>query len=208
MWLLLSLDFFAIPIIGPPASANSSGAGVSYIHWGRTTCNETVGTSLLYTGVTAAGSFRDRGGGSHYICLPNIPEYLDGIAGAQIDRSYVTGTGYDFPASSAPSSFSGLAHFPVACSACYTAERDTQIMIPGRYECPPSWTREYYGYLMAGHDGHRRLSYECVDADPEAVPNGQRAENARFYFTEARCNGISCPPYAEGYELTCAVCTN
>ena len=81
-------------------------------------------------------------------------------------------------------------------------------MIPAKTTCPPSWTREYYGYLMSSDDGQYRSMFECVDSDAESVPGSAVNTNrALFYFTEVRCNDIACPPYAEGRELACTVCT-
>ena len=82
-------------------------------------------------------------------------------------------------------------------------------MVPGKISCPSSWTREYYGYIMSEHPLHHRSTFECVDVDAESIPGSTANTNgALFYFTEMRdCNGISCPPYTNGDELTCAVCT-
>lgn len=99
----------------------------------------------------------------------------------------------------------------VPCAACYTAERAVKIMIPGRVNCMPSWTREYYGYLMAERDQNFRNSFECVDVNAEVLPNSAPDRNgALFYHAEARqCQGTQClpTPYSEGNELTCVVCT-
>ena len=56
---------------------------------------------------------------------------------------------------------------------------------------------------------HRRSMYECVDKNPESVPglNSGSDPRALFYPVEAKCNGLSCPPYNAEKELTCAVCT-
>ncbi len=45
-------------------------------------------------------------------------------------------------------------------------------------------------------------------SDSEIVPgSGGDTNGALFYPSEATCNGISCPLYEEGMELSCAVCT-
>ncbi len=82
-------------------------------------------------------------------------------------------------------------------------------MLPARMECPPSWTREYIGYLMSTfRDGHYRTMYECVDQIPDSIPGSAEDENgAVFYHVEAACNGLPCGPYDPQKELTCAVCT-
>ena len=50
--------------------------------------------------------------------------------------------------------------------------------------------------------------FECVDNDPEAVPDSYQDENrVLFYHVEASCNGMPCPPYNPYKELNCVVCT-
>ena len=104
--------------------------------------------------------------------------------------------------------FSNIINHNVPCAVCYTAEQVSKIMIPGKFRCMPSWTREYYGYLMTerSNNANNRNSYKCVDVQSESIP-GVASNGALFYFTEATCNGISCPPYVTGSELTCVVCT-
>ena len=110
--------------------------------------------------------------------------------------------------------FSNLANHDIPCAVCYTRTRTAEITIPGRTSCPPSWTREYYGYLMAdrfdggpGHHGGGEVPI-CVDVNPESVPgSGGRHDDSLLYFIETRCEGIPCPPYSNGAEITCAVCT-
>jgi hypothetical protein len=48
----------------------------------------------------------------------------------------------------------------------------------------------------------------CVDVRSESIP-GSAAELAHsvLYFIEATCSGIPCPPYTNGAEITCVVCT-
>ena len=81
-------------------------------------------------------------------------------------------------------------------------------MIPGTTNCPNSWITEYSGYLMAGrHNQAHSPKFECVDANPQNLPfSGSNDDASLFYFTEARCDGI-CPPYEDGEDLTCVVCT-
>ena len=56
-----------------------------------------------------------------------------------------------------------------------------------------------------------RNTFECVDVDAESVPGSElAADGTRFFFTEARTcqNNVDClPPYTEGNELACVVCT-
>lgn len=62
---------------------------------------------------------------------------------------------------------------------------------------------------MAGHEGHKAgTMYTCVDEHPDTLHGGHVNKNGRlFYSVEARCGSLECPPYVEGRELVCAVCS-
>jgi len=83
-------------------------------------------------------------------------------------------------------------------------------MVPAKYTCPTGWTREYYGYLMAGYyySHHHSTQYTCFDNALKPVP-GSSVNNIGivFYFVEGRCGSLPCPPYDNTKELSCAVCT-
>ena len=80
-------------------------------------------------------------------------------------------------------------------------------MIHVKTVCPFSWIREYYGYLMAADNALRRTKHECVDHSPQSIHgSASNTDGAMFNHVEARCHGI-CPPYTDGRELTCTVCT-
>ena len=172
--------------------------GAIYIRWGRTSCPDTQGTEILYSGLAA-------GGASNYICLPNEHESLQVLLGGQGDRSKVVGVEYRSSSTSFPV-FNDIRFNSVPCAVCL-AGRETKIMIPGRVTCMPTWTREYFGYLMTNENN--RQSYECVDVNAEGIEGTEAATSAGafFHFTEASCIGLNCPPYTNGEELACVVCT-
>ena len=97
----------------------------------------------------------------------------------------------------------------VPCAVCYVPTRATAIMVPAKSLCPPSWTREYYGYLTTEADGHRRSSFNCIDVNPEVIPDTSADTNgALFYYTSSVCGyGLDCPPYENNRILSCALCT-
>lgn len=88
-------------------------------------------------------------------------------------------------------------------------KRDPSIL--GRADCFSGWTEEYSGYLLAGHHNHEKSTdYTCIDSNPEAVQGKSLDENGRLlYPVEAYCKdaSLSCPPYVDGRELACVVCT-
>ena len=85
----------------------------------------------------------------------------------------------------------------------------TNIIFIGRKTCYKGWELEYNGYLMAGYHAQKAgTMYSCVDSDPDTVHGGHTNKNGYlFYLVEARCGTLKCPPYVEGRELVCVVCS-
>ncbi len=188
---------------GPPGPPGPNGGGVVYTRWGRTTCPNTTGTELVYAGKAGGAHHNTQGGAANYLCLPENPDYLQYHAGVQ-GESQVLGVKYQ--ANRRP--LSSVSSHGVPCAMCVTSARVAVLMIPAKTQCPPSWTLEYTGYLMSAHKGHRRSMFECVDKDPESIPDIPAYTNsALFYHTEATCDEFPCPPYDREKELTCVVCT-
>ena len=181
-----------------------------YTRWGRTICPNTTGTQLLYAGRAAGSLYTEKGGGANYLCLPEQPQYSTYTAGIQTrGRAFLYGaeyqTGSPHPAEIGP--LNSVSQHNVPCAVCYTSTRETVVMIPAQYTCPSSWTREYYGYLMANLYNTRTM-FECVDNSPESVPgSAANVDGSLFYHVEVKCSGIPCPPYDAQKEVTCAVCT-
>ena len=175
-----------------------------YVRWGRTTCPSTPGTELVYAGKAGGSHYTHGGGGANKLCLPDDPQYLSYQSGHQ--NSYLYGAEYQI---SSGQPFQSMHDHNVPCAVCHSSTRTSLLTIPARTSCPSSWTREYYGYLMAERHTHSgRSTFECVDSSPESVPGSAGNINgALFYHTEATCTGLPCPPYVDGREVTCAVCT-
>ena len=179
-----------------------------YTRWGRTTCPNTTGTQLLYAGRAAGSWYTHRGGGANYLCLPEQPEYSTFTAGSQNGRALLYGAEYQ-TTNGDNGPLRSVDDHNVPCAVCYAPTRGTVVMIPAQRSCPSSWTREYYGYLMANYHGFQRTMFECVDQSPQSIPGSMANTNgALFYHTEVKCNhGIPCPPYDTQKEVTCVVCT-
>ena len=137
--------------------------------------------------------------------MPTDPEYShtlryrSGVNGA----AYIHGAEYEGPVQ-------GSHDGNVPCAVCYVSTRST--VFPAKANCPPTWTREYYGYIMSdGNYGNRqRTMFECVDGAQESLPGSYGNTNgALFHHTEAVCGHghLPCPPYNNHKELNCAVCT-
>ena len=136
--------------------------------------------------------------------MPDDPEHLQHGNGVQ-GYSYVYGIEYR---THSPQPLRSVEYHNVPCAVCYTATRDTVVMIPANLHCPTHWTVEYNGYLMSEYHGYYRSTYECVDKDPESVPGLDGSSGTSFFYhVEPNCAGLSCPPYHAQKELTCVVCS-
>ena len=193
---------------GPMGPRGPSGAGsVVYTRWGSSSCPNTTGTSLVYSGRTAGSWYSYSGGGANYLCLPDDPDYSEYNPGQQGD-SPVYGTEYQ--TQSGQTALPGVLDHNAPCAVCHT-RRDVVLVVPAKTECPQSWRVEYTGYLMTSKaTGQHRTMYICVDKDPDKVPGtASSTDGAVLYHVEAKCNnfGLLCGPYDPEKELTCAVCT-
>ena len=192
--------------IGSQGAPGPATGGAVYTRWGKTTCNTSIGTQLLYAGRAGGSHYSTLGGASNYLCMPNDPEYGIYTSGVQ---SWSNVDGVEMQSRDGPLRAFHLHNVP--CAVCYT-QRETTVMIPAKLTCPSGWTREYSGYLMCAvtKSGYsdKRTMFECVDSSPDVVP-GQVHFNpgAVFYHNEASCNGLACPPYVAEKELTCVVCS-
>ena len=47
-----------------------------------------------------------------------------------------------------------------------------------------------------------------MDSDPEALAHGgTNDDQSIIYLVEGRCGSLPCPPYVDGREIACAVCS-
>ena len=194
---------------GVQGPRGQSGGGGIYTRWGRTTCPNTTGTELVYSGRVVGSHYSDKGGGANYLCLPEEdPDYLSYEPGHQTWRGYLYGIEYETAVGGPGDPLSSVHNHNVPCAICHIPTRSSILMIPGRTRCPSSWTTKYFGYLMSNARSLTRTMFECLDKDSESIPGSVANSNpALFYTVETSCNGIPCPPYYEGREVTCVVCT-
>ncbi|XP_060603880.1 short-chain collagen C4-like [Ruditapes philippinarum] len=180
--------------------------GVTYVRWGRNSCP--LDNELVYTGYTAGKHYDGDGSGSTNLCLPKHPtwgRYVDGnyhgyrghIFGTEID---IVEPNHIFPYA--------VSQQDVPCAVC-ESPRSKILMTPAMKECHSNWTMEYGGYLMAGtYDKSGAYDYVCMDTEPEFIPHGGTNDNQHIlYLVEAQCGSLPCPPYVQGRELACVVCS-
>ena len=191
------------------------GGGAIYTRWGKSSCPQVEGTELVYSGITGGSYYNQRGGGANYLCMPQDPQYSPTLRyrNGQTDdtnghASKVHGSEYAYP-------LQGTHDHNVPCAVCHVSTRPTVMMIPAKYRCPSTWTREYYGYIMTEYKGvpsniAGRTMFECVDQDQESLRDSEgNTDGVLFIHTEAACGHghLPCPPYDSNKELNCVVCT-
>ena len=192
-------------------ASQSKSKGTTYTRWGRTTCLGN-GSESVYDGFAGGSLHSHKGGASSMLCCPKDPDWEAEKTSDKTDPhvGLIYGAEYD-DGSGRNDLLFGESHYQrdVPCVVCDVTKRSTVLMVPGRSKCHPGWTLEYTGYLMAGyydHDG--ATDYYCEDKDPENLPGGTANNNDHIlYFVEARCGSLRCPPYVNGREFLCAVCT-
>jgi len=193
-----------------------SSAAVIYTRWGRSKCSD--GAKALYTGYVAKGHWEHSGSGPNYLCLHNSPKFLNTVAGAQTDSSWIYGVEYEFkqgfsnkqPFSYENNGGADLWHNDAICVVCFSPKASVQHMVAGRPDCPSSDMHlEYSGFLASERHSHpAQGEYICLDYAPEPRPGGAAASyGGLLYPVQVGCGALSCPPFVDGAELTCAVCT-
>ncbi|XP_078310678.1 uncharacterized protein LOC144618480 [Crassostrea virginica] len=187
---------------------DSRNRSVVYTRWGRKSCPS--GADMVLSGYVGGSLYAHTGAAVDPLCLPKDPEwgiYRDGV---QSFRAYVYGAEYQtFEFSDLMST---IAQNDIPCAVCLVPNRSVVKMFPARKTCYKGWKLEYQGYLMAGRDGHQNhqagAQFTCVDSHMDTLHGGKADRNGKlFHFVEARCGSLKCPPYVEGRELVCVVCS-
>ena len=126
-------------------------SGVTYTRWGRTSCPNDTEAQLVYSGRAGGTNYLVRGGSAEKSCLPDDPDYISGSVDLNMEKSVVQGAEFEI---SNGSPLQYLHEHNAPCAVCDVPTRAKVIMVPVKTVCPPSWTREFYGYLMTERDIH------------------------------------------------------
>ena len=159
---------------------------------------------MVYSGIMAGPVHSSPGGGASHLCMPQEREYSDELT----YRAGVQGHAYIWGAQYASAIYAPEQH-SIPCAVCYVSTRPTVVMIPAKASCPPTWTREYYGYMMTESitSNRYRSMYQCVDKDAESL-SFSPTWGSVLYPVEADCNtGLPCPPNTDYKEINCVICT-
>ncbi|XP_062577212.1 short-chain collagen C4-like [Saccostrea cucullata] len=196
VWILI--------VVTVPEVTCFSPGGAVYTRWGHKRCPKTAG--MVYSGFAGGSYYGHQGGAVEPLCLPRNPQWSRYDKRFSSFRGYIYGAEYELPTNII---YSDLHDNDVPCAVCETRSGKSAIVIPARTSCFGGWRKEYSGYLMTGRYLHPAAStYSCVDQHPQAVFGGRQNNNGYlFYLVEARCGSLKCPPYRNGWEITCVVCS-
>ncbi|XP_071956950.1 short-chain collagen C4-like [Antedon mediterranea] len=180
-------------------------ASVVYTRWGRSDCTPDT-SDLVYSGYIGGGHYTHGGGGTNALCLPETPEYDNGLIASGSLRSLIYGAELQ---TSDYSPWAGFHDNDPVCSVCLAQGRSTSLMIPAKRTCPQGWTKEYEGLLMGSYRTHAGHDYLCVDLNPEVRPGSSpNHDGFLLYPAVGDCGySLACPPYVDNAELSCVVCT-
>ena len=147
------------------------------------------------------------GSGVNYLCLPLDPEDPDNVQGGEQTGASVYGVEYRKWHSDR--FFVDVDVHDAPCAVCEAQGRSQLLMIPAKRTCPAGWTFEYEGVLASQHNAHASGGdFICVSTDPEATHGSQENQvGGILHVVEAVCGSLPCPPYENGNELSCVVCT-
>ena len=183
-------------------------SGSTYVRWGRNTCTGN-GTGTVYSGFSTGGSYHDTGAATNHLCLPPDPLW-DYYTDTVDSHGKIYGAEYEFSSINSQPYFGGnnLHDEDVPCSVC-RSPRQNVAMIPGRNACYKGLSLEFKGYLVSGYDGDNSGSeYICLDSHADIIIGGHGNKNGVLLnFVEGICGSLKCPPYVNGRELTCVVCS-
>lgn len=196
-----------------PTAYEEYSLGVSYIHWGRTTCNGDA--TLIYTGHAAGSHYAEGGGGTNRLCLHDELQKNAVFPGFGPEPSHVFGVEYQISSENYVFSMNNsdghqLTNYPTPCAACQARNRTSVLMVPARVSCPYGWTEEYKGYVVAevsSVETRRRSEYICWDEAPEKTTGAAAQDQALIYVVEVASGSLPASIFVDGIELACVVCT-
>ena len=182
-------------------SDNKLDGGAVYVRWGRKDCPE--GANIVYSGQAGGNHYKNKGGGSNYLCLPNDPDNGKPFSFAN-DVLY----GVEYEPYSLPAGFPNLRQKEASCAVCRRKGKSSTLMIPGKQTCYSGWKVEYTGFLMTSYKTLNNQDYVCMDKDSEPIDNNTKNnDEGLIYPVRTTCGSLRCPPYKNHTEMLCVVCT-
>ena len=165
-------------------SPDGPASGSVYVRWGRTDCPAVA--ERVYAGRAAGSEHNQPGSGANLLCVDDTPSFPFVKSGRQggarlTGLRYVT-SGYGIQALVANHGYA------VPCVLCFTSQRESNIMQPGRDDCPSNWELHYSGYLFGSHYNERKTNWICIDKQAQSLESA--SGSSTIFPTEIECGSI------------------
>ena len=159
-----------------------------------------------FSGIVSKAPSSSSGGGNNHLCLSLNPDSAT-ADDAFRNEAYITGVVYQETASEfIPAE---LRLQPVPCAVCEVQQRAV-VMVPGSRSCGEGWRVEYEGVLMSEANAGQSSNFVCVSRDMQGLAHAERNDNGeagQLHVVEAKCGTLPCPPFAQGQDVSCVVCS-
>ncbi|GBN33521.1 hypothetical protein AVEN_55989-1, partial [Araneus ventricosus] len=183
--------------------------GATYVHWGQDSCGSQR-SQAIQKGIIASTD-QIKGGSSSIICLSDDPEWDDDTAPYKRHHRY-----YSKLAPIRIQRRNVSSEKPISCAVCFTEERTSATVFPGRTQCPHEWTMEYEGYL-ATKDAIVSLKGDiiCLDSHSKVNDNkilvtdksGAPWKSEHISDVKMGCGILPCDKFKKDALVPCVVCT-
>lgn len=174
--------------------------GSVFTRWGHNDCP--ASSKRVYSGFAANGAHNNWQGAANPLCLSGNPENAPDNHGSNNNVARLYGVEYQ-------GIYAGNNHnsWDAACALC-AYEGSTTYEAWGTINCGEDHDVLYMGNVMAGHHGHQKENYICVDPERELAVGGNKGNQggAYWYLAEYECGSLPCDPYDTHKEVACAVC--
>jgi len=176
--------------------------GAVFTRWGHTDCP--ASSTKVYSGAVAGASDSHAGGSANAICLTNSPTVAHDNNNGNQGHARVYGVEYG-------PMYAGEnhEHWDAGCAVC-AYQGLAAYKSWGSTKCRDGHDKLYDGSVMAGHHGHKKFNYECVDqarAERLIAPNrGNQNPSGTWWLAEYECGSLPCDPYHHTNEAACSVC--
>lgn len=157
-------------------------------------------------GLIGGSSSSEPGNGVNTLCLPHDPEALPDhvipLVQATANYGHLFGAEYHF-------SFNKVViHDDVPCAVCLAKMSATTLMFPAKRTCPPSWIKQYSGFLGSNYYDYGKNEYLCLDENPDYIERSRENIAGLFlYPVKSVCGSLPCPPYKNSTLISCVVCS-
>merc|ERR1712048_271907 len=179
---------------------NTGGRHAMFTRWGSRSCPP--GTTKMYDGFMAGASHTHHGSGANYLCMHPEPEWPEGVNTGSQNGALLYGVEYENTGAVDKNHDQDA-----ACVVCEHDIASTVYVQWGRKFCSGGHETVYNGVVMAGHYGHKKTLFICMDWERGPHKRSSKSnQNGGLIYTSEVENGNAGKAYGHDVEVSCAVC--